>query len=69
MIRHLPAILFIIGTLAVYAFYVMFAVAGVVLAINYVLLGLGSVPRRRTSNKTRRNLATPAPRPPFKGRN
>jgi hypothetical protein len=26
MIRHLPAILFIIGTLAVYAFYVMFAV-------------------------------------------
>jgi hypothetical protein len=37
MIRHLPAILFIIGTLAVYAFYVMFAVAGVVLAINYVL--------------------------------
>jgi hypothetical protein len=37
MIRHLPAILFIIGTLAVYAFCVMFAVAGVVLAINYVL--------------------------------
>jgi hypothetical protein len=33
------------------------------------ILGLGSVPRRRTSNKTRRNLATPAPRPPFKGRN
>jgi hypothetical protein len=37
MIRHLPAILFIIGTLAVYAFYVMFAVAGVVLAISFVL--------------------------------
>jgi uncharacterized membrane protein (DUF4010 family) len=37
MIRHLPAILFIIGTLAVYALYVMFAVAGVVLAINFVL--------------------------------
>jgi NADH:ubiquinone oxidoreductase subunit 4 (subunit M) len=35
--QHLPAILIIIGTLAVYAFYVMFAVAGVVLAINYML--------------------------------
>ena len=37
MTQHLPAILIIIGTLAVYAFYVMFAVAGVVLAINYML--------------------------------
>ena len=37
MIRHLPAVLMIVGTLAVYAFYVMFAVAGLVLAISYVL--------------------------------
>lgn len=34
---HIPAILFIIGTLAGYAFYAVFAVAGVVLAINLVL--------------------------------
>jgi prolipoprotein diacylglyceryltransferase len=36
-IQHLPAILFIIGTLAVYAFYALFVVAGVVLAINSTL--------------------------------
>jgi hypothetical protein len=37
VIQHLPAVLMIVGTLAVYAFYVMFAVAGLVLAISYVL--------------------------------
>jgi hypothetical protein len=37
MIRHLPSILLIVGTLAIWAFYALFAVAGVVLAINYVL--------------------------------
>jgi hypothetical protein len=37
MIQHLPAVLVIVGQLAVYAFYVMFAVAGVVMAINFVL--------------------------------
>ena len=34
MIQHLPAILIIVGTLAVYAFYALFVVAGVVMAIN-----------------------------------
>jgi hypothetical protein len=37
MIQHLEAILIIIGQLAVWAFYALFAVAGVVMAINYVL--------------------------------
>jgi hypothetical protein len=37
MIQHLPAVLLIVGTLAVWAFYAMFAVAGVVLAINFML--------------------------------
>jgi hypothetical protein len=36
-VTHIPAILFIIGTLAGYAFYAMFAVAGVVLAISSML--------------------------------
>jgi hypothetical protein len=37
MIRHLPAVLLIVGQLAVWAFYALFAVAGVVMAIAYVL--------------------------------
>jgi hypothetical protein len=37
VIQHLPAVLIIVGTLAVWAFYAMFAVAGVVMVINYVL--------------------------------
>ena len=37
MIQHLEAILIIIGQLAVWAFYAVYAVAGVVLAINYLL--------------------------------
>jgi hypothetical protein len=37
VIQHLEAILIIIGQLAVWAFYALFAVAGVVLAINFML--------------------------------
>jgi hypothetical protein len=37
VIQHLPAVLIIVGTLAVWAFYAMFVVAGVVLAINFML--------------------------------
>jgi hypothetical protein len=37
MIQHLEAILIILGQLAVWAFYAMFAVAGVVMAINFLL--------------------------------
>jgi hypothetical protein len=37
MIRHLPAVLLIVGTLTVWAFYAMFIVAAVVLAISFVL--------------------------------
>ena len=37
MIQHLPAVLIIVGTLAIWAFYAMFAVAGPVLAINSML--------------------------------
>jgi hypothetical protein len=37
MIQHLEAILIIIGQLAVWVFYAMFAVAGVVMAINFML--------------------------------
>jgi hypothetical protein len=37
MIQHLEAILIIIGQLAVWAFYALFAVAGVVMAINFML--------------------------------
>jgi NADH:ubiquinone oxidoreductase subunit 4 (subunit M) len=36
-LSYLPAFLIIIGTLAVYAFYALFAVAGVVLAVNFML--------------------------------
>jgi hypothetical protein len=36
-VSHLPAILLIIGTLAIWAFYALFAVVGVVLAINFLL--------------------------------
>jgi hypothetical protein len=37
VIQHLPAVLIIVGTLVVWAFYAMFAVAGVVMAINFML--------------------------------
>jgi hypothetical protein len=37
MIQHLPAILIIGIQLAIWAFYALFAVAGVVLAINFML--------------------------------
>jgi hypothetical protein len=37
MIQHLEAILIIVGQLTVWAFYAVYAVAGVVLAINYLL--------------------------------
>ena len=37
MIQHLPAILIIVGTLAIWAFYALFVVAGVVMAINFML--------------------------------
>jgi hypothetical protein len=36
-LTHLPAILIILGTLALYAFCALFAVAGVVLAVNWFL--------------------------------
>jgi hypothetical protein len=36
VIQHLGAILIILGQLAVWAFYAMFAVAGVVMAINFM---------------------------------
>ena len=50
MIQHLPAILIIIGTLAVYAFYVMFAVAGLVLAVSFVLKLLHRLLKRITGS-------------------
>jgi hypothetical protein len=37
MIQRLQAIGIIMGTLAVWAFYALFAVAGVVMAINFML--------------------------------
>jgi hypothetical protein len=37
MIQHLEAILIIIGQLAVWAFYALFVMAGVVMAINFML--------------------------------
>jgi hypothetical protein len=37
MIQRLQAIGIIIGTLAIWAFYALFAVAGVVMAINFML--------------------------------
>jgi hypothetical protein len=37
VIQHLPALLIIIGQLAVWAFYALFVVVGVVLAINFML--------------------------------
>ena len=39
MIQHLEAILIILGQLAVWAFYALFVVAGVVMAINFGLRG------------------------------
>jgi NADH:ubiquinone oxidoreductase subunit 4 (subunit M) len=36
-VTHIPAILIIMGTLTLYAFYALFAVVGVVLAINFML--------------------------------
>jgi len=37
MMQHLPAVLLIVGTLALWAFYALFAVAAVVMTISYVL--------------------------------
>jgi hypothetical protein len=37
VIQHVPAVLIIVGTLAVWAFYALFAVAGVVLATDSTL--------------------------------
>ena len=37
MIQHLEAIMIILGQLAVLGFYAVYAVVGVVLAINFVL--------------------------------
>jgi hypothetical protein len=37
MIQHLEAILIIAVQLAIWAFYALFAVAGVVMAINFLL--------------------------------
>jgi hypothetical protein len=50
MIQHLEAILIIIGQLALWAFYAMFAVAGVVVAINAVLEVLHKVLKRITGS-------------------
>jgi hypothetical protein len=36
-IQHLPYLLLIIGQIAVWAFYALYAVAGVVMAISFVL--------------------------------
>ena len=47
---HLPAVLLIIGQLALWAFYAMFAVAGVVVAINAVLEVLHKVLKRITGS-------------------
>ena len=46
MIWHLPAILIIVGQLAVWAFYALFAVTGVVLAINFLLEQLHKLLKR-----------------------
>ena len=48
MNRHLPAVLIIVGTLAVWAFYALFAVAGVVMAINFLLEQLHKLLERIT---------------------
>jgi hypothetical protein len=37
VIQHLPAVLIIVGQLAVWSFYALFAVSGVVLAVNFML--------------------------------
>jgi hypothetical protein len=37
MIQHLPAALVIVGQLAIWAFYALFVVAGVVIAVNFLL--------------------------------
>jgi hypothetical protein len=37
MMQHLTAVMIIMGTLAIWAFYALFALAGVVLAISFVL--------------------------------
>jgi hypothetical protein len=50
VIQHLPAVLLIVGTLAVWAFYALFAVAGVVLAIDFVLERLHRLLKRITES-------------------
>jgi hypothetical protein len=37
MIQHLEAIMIIVGQLGVWAFYALFAVAGIVMVINFML--------------------------------
>jgi hypothetical protein len=37
MIQHLPAVLIIVCPLAIWAFYALFAVTGVVMAIGFML--------------------------------
>jgi cytochrome c oxidase assembly factor CtaG len=54
VIQHLEAILIIIGQLAVWAFYALFAVAGVVLAINFMLELLYKRRRRRCAGRMRK---------------
>jgi hypothetical protein len=48
MIRHLPAVLIIVGTLAIWALYALLAVAGTVMAINFVLELLHKLLNRMT---------------------
>jgi hypothetical protein len=45
-LSYLPAILIFLGTLLVYAFYALYAVAGLVLAIDYGLDRMHRLMRR-----------------------
>jgi hypothetical protein len=66
MIQHLEAIFIIIGQLAVWAFYALFAVAGVVMAINFVLelmyKALGRITGRRDDRGCSSSLVTAPPK-------
>jgi hypothetical protein len=48
MIQHLPAVLIIAVQLAVWAFYALFVVAGVVMAIDFLLELLHKLLERMT---------------------
>jgi hypothetical protein len=48
VIQHLPAVLIIVGQLAVWAIYALLAVAGGVMAINFVLELLHKLLERMT---------------------